>query len=858
MQSFRIFTLVRVSVKAIFVRFLMAMMLVAGANFAASAQAGDAHVKIDIQSLKTELEQFHRSPELVDEIDMLINTLGDDTPITARIELDLWKLKALTDIDAKQAAADFAYGVYQKYEREDYSSEEQFGDTMQQIVQVIAKTDDIDLAFEVIQKLQESLYHTPSTYLSFITDKIFMEIYITTFDYQRALNIELSILNNPDYFALEAVQEWRYFLLNEIAYLYNRLDDGEQSLEYLSLAREALEEEDSLSPAYLAKAKALNLGNRGRAYLLTGDYAQADEMGRATLEAGEVLDDSYLIAIGHRLIGSAAVHLGDYQKADEALTKGIELANAHGFEPMKKFLYKDYALLFEKRGDFENALAWQHKQFAMEMDAQHSVVTARAALSEVEFRAYEVSQEVQKVKHENEHHRTIASKDSSIKTLLMAIVIFLLLGGAVLASLIWRLRKGRKELIKSKDEAQLANRMKSEFLANMSHEIRTPLNGVLGMTQVLQDTDLDEQQKLYLETMNSSGTDLLTIINDILDFSKIEANMLSLVPEADDLEYLLEGVVRLMRPRAEEKELGLTFNYDPTLPKDYMFDSARLRQIVMNLIGNAIKFTIDGHVKVSVTSQTRDRKPFVKIEVADTGIGIEEDKLDFIFEKFTQAESSTTRQYGGTGLGLTISRKLAEAMNGQLNVTSEHGVGSTFSLELPLEAVAPLKEKSEAQTKAQSETAPSIAPPKRRPLLASKVTQTGLNILIVSDDETQRDAMKAFLKHPRIRLEIVEDHGDLLKSFDTGYFDLVLMDISMPVERGVDTLKLIRQNEASTRGSRVPILCCLDQALMGHKDMLLLAGMDAHLPKPLQKHPLVEAISFWLKASRANEVSAAA
>ena len=207
MQHSCIFTPVRVFVKSVFVRLLIAMMLVTGTNFVASAQAGDAHVKIDIQSLKTELEKFHRSPELVDEIDMLINTLGDDTPITARIELDLWKLKALTDIDAKQAAADFAYGVYQKYKREDYLSEEQFGDTMQQIVQVIAKTDDIDLAFEIIQKLQDSLYDAPSTYLSFITDKIFMEIYITTFDYQRALNIELSILNNPDYLALKAVQE---------------------------------------------------------------------------------------------------------------------------------------------------------------------------------------------------------------------------------------------------------------------------------------------------------------------------------------------------------------------------------------------------------------------------------------------------------------------------------------------------------------------------------------------------------------------------------------------------------------------------------------------------------------------------
>ena len=858
MQRFRIFTLKRVFVNATFVRLLVAMMLVTGINFEASAQAGDTHIKVDIQSLKAELEKSQRTPELVDEIDTIRNTLGDDTPVSARIELDLWKLKALTDIDAKQAAADFAYDIYQKYKREDYISEEQFGDTMQQIVQVIVKTDDIDLAFEIIQKLQDSLYDAPSTYLSFITDKIFMEIYITTFDYQRALNIALSILNNPDYFAIEAVQEWRYFLLNEIAYLYNRLRDGEQSLKYLGLAQEVLAEEDSLVPAALDKAQALLFGNRGRAYLLTGDYVQADKMGRATLEAGEALNDFYLIAIGHRLIGSAAVYLGDYQKADKALTEGIELANARGFDPMKEYLYKDYALLLEKRGNFEDALAWKHKQFAMEMDAQHAVVNARAALSAVEFRAYELSQEVLKVKHENEHHLTLASKDSSIKTLLMAIVIFLLLGGGVLASLIWTLRKGRKELIKSKNEAQLANRLKSEFLANMSHEIRTPLNGVLGMTQVLRDTDLNGQQKLYVETMNSSGKDLLAIINDILDFSKIEANMLNLVPEANDLEHMLDGVMRLMSVRADEKELSLVFDYDPDLPKDYVFDAARLRQIVINLVGNAIKFTADGHVKVSVSSQTRDTKSFVKIEVADTGIGIESHKLDYVFEKFTQAEGATTRKYGGTGLGLAISRKLTEAMDGQLSVASEYGVGSTFSLELPLEAAAPLAEESNASPKAQSGTTASIEPPKRRPTPAHGAAQNDLNILIVSDDETQCEAIRAFLKHPRINLKFVTDDADMLDVLSGANFDLVLMDVSISFERRLDALKLIRQNEASNGCSRVPIICPLDPTLMDKRDVLSAAGMDAHLLKPVQKQPLLEAVSFWIKASKANEVSAAA
>ena len=197
-------------------------------------------------------------------------------------------------------------------------------------------------------------------------------------------------------------------------------------------------------------------------------------------------------------------------------------------------------------------------------------------------------------------------------------------------------------------------------------------------------------------------------------------------------------------------------------------------------------------------------------------------------------------------------------MDGQLSVASEYGVGSTFSLELPLEAAAPLAEESNASPKAQSGTTASIEPPKKRPLPAHNAAQNDLNILIVSDDETQCEAIRAFLKHPRINLEFVTDDADMLDVLSGANFNLVLMDVSISFERRLDALKLIRQNEASNGCSRVPIICPLDPTLMDKRDVLSAAGMDAHLLKPVQKQPLLEAVSFWIKASKANEVSAAA
>ena len=847
--------------KMAFVRNILVYSLLAffvtGTTLASSAQENETRIGIDVESLKDELSQFHRSPELASEIGKIIETLENDTPVATRIDLDLWKLKALGDVSNAQAAADFAYEIYKKYNREEYVSEQQFGDTMQQIVQAVSKTEDIALAFEIIQQLRESLYQDPSTYLSFIVDKSFMEIHIETFDYQRALDIELAILNNPDYMALDVVRDWRYALFNEVAFLYNRLGNGNKALEYVDMSQAALEE-ISFHPADLTKARALSFGNRGRAYLLIGDYVQAKEMGVAVLETGEELEQHYLVALGNRIIGSAAFHLGDDELAFEALTKGIELAETHEITTMQKYLYKDYALLYEQRGDFEMALAWQKKQFALEVEAQKAAANARSALGNAEFLAFETSQEILNLQHAHEDQQAIAGKDSWIKTLLMTIVVFLLAAGGILTKLIFSLRKGRKELIKSKDEAHLANQMKSDFLASMSHELRTPMNGVLGMAQVLRETPLNEKQKLYVDTMHSSGQSLLAVINDILDFSKIEANKMDLNIEPCHLEDKLQFVVNSMIPSAAEKKLDLRFHYDPELPKNHLVDSERLRQIVTNLVGNAIKFTHEGHVQVNVTGQIIDLQSFIKIDVTDTGIGIDRDKFDLIFEKFTQAEGSTTRRFGGTGLGLAISRKLAEAMKGRLVVTSELGVGSTFTLEIPVNAVSP----STGTRQAPAETTEAATISSQTSTVKTPATKAAskntLKILVASNDQNYRHTVETVFQHPRMELTFTGNTIAALKNCHASRFNLVLLDAPSSLEAGLVALRTIRRDEHQPGGTKTPIICTLDQTLMARKQALLAAGMDAAVQKPLQKKALADTVIFWLRANIANKSRPAA
>jgi len=375
-------------------------------------------------------------------------------------------------------------------------------------------------------------------------------------------------------------------------------------------------------------------------------------------------------------------------------------------------------------------------------------------------------------------------------------------------------------LEKAKDEAIAGSHAKSEFLANMSHEIRTPMNGILGMAELLKSTDIDEKQSEFVNIIYNSGKSLLTIINDILDFSKIEAGAMTMDPTPFDLPSCLHDVMALLGPKAQEKALCLIVDYPINAPTQYIGDSGRIRQVLTNLIGNAVKFTAEGYVKADVKIDLDDNnQAIVKINIEDTGIGITQEKLSTIFDKFTQADGSTTRLYGGTGLGLAISKNIIELMGGQISVTSETNKGSVFTLQLPLPV-----DTSVGQQKLE------LAP------------LSGKTALILDKVEASRNVIKNQLLH--LGLDIfaasnAEDGFDILNKCQSGgkTVDLLIIDNKIE-ESGPNGWQVL----ASKYKSCPPII------LLSNGDLNVATNIESnfevasHIAKPLKNSIFLKAL----------------
>jgi signal transduction histidine kinase/CheY-like chemotaxis protein len=383
-----------------------------------------------------------------------------------------------------------------------------------------------------------------------------------------------------------------------------------------------------------------------------------------------------------------------------------------------------------------------------------------------------------------------------------------------------------RELEDAKRQAETANQSKSQFLASISHELRTPLHGILGTAQLMDGTDLNAEQREYLGSLAQSAQGLLTILNDVLDLSKIEAGRLDLESVSMNVPEVIEEVRRILAPQAAAQKIRLFAEIEDDAPRFVMGDPVRLRQVILNLAGNAVKFTHAGSVGIRVHALQRDASSTeLRFSVQDTGIGIPKEKQQSIFEPFIQADSTVTRKFGGTGLGLAISNQLVAQMGGHIELESEPGEGSTFSFTARFPIASGTAEVRQTGT--------------------PKVRGRGLRILVAEDNPVNQIVAQRLLNREGHFVRIVANGVEAVESVEAEEFDIVLMDNNMPEMDGVEATRIIR-----SKGYRLPIIALSASAMVGDRERFLGAGMDGHLPKPFRMEELLELLDRYSAPAR--------
>lgn len=398
-----------------------------------------------------------------------------------------------------------------------------------------------------------------------------------------------------------------------------------------------------------------------------------------------------------------------------------------------------------------------------------------------------------------------------------------------------------EKLQKAKETAEKASRAKTDFLAHMSHEIRTPLTAISGIAEIFEShqVNLDDKQKQLVKTLNSSTQSLKELISDILDFSKIESGELEMEEKPFGLQNLFEQVISIVSVKAHEKGIDFRFDYDDVRKQKYLGDRARLRQVLINLIGNALKFTDSGSVEVTALRTVQGEEAFLRIDVRDTGIGIDPKHFEMIFERFKQADSSVSRKYGGTGLGLPISLRLARLMGGNIAVESVPGKGSTFTLVLPLKT---------EEEQGEDETDLRLSHRLSEDIRGQEIGQK--KILLVEDYEGNIVLLSYLLDGLECDYDVARTGLEALNMWNKTNYDLILMDVQMPEMDGFTATAQIRHMEKEKNLPRTAIIGMTAHALVGDKEKCIEAGMDSYLPKPIVEIDLKSKIIEYLSRKK--------
>lgn len=589
------------------------------------------------------------------------------------------------------------------------------------------------------------------------------------------------------------------------------------------------------------KAESIALLNIGEAYENLGEINKAIHYYELALDKYTALRDRSWIMNIHKSLANAYLKLNNYTKSIEHVTDGIKLAKQEELKVYLRDYYEILTKIYFQKNDFKNAFETNQ----LYVNYKDSILNENSSINIARLQTeLELDKKDLEIELLNKNADIAAEKiraQTIQRNYLIAgiIVIFILL-----LFIYYRYREKNRiqeQIIRAKEIAEHAKETQEQFLANTSHEIRTPMNGIIGMTNHLKDTPLTNEQSEYISAINESANSLLVLINDLLDLSKINAGKMTFEKRAFKISDLFKNLIYSLQYRSTEKNIRLVSSIDEKIPSILLGDAVRLNQILLNLTGNAIKFTEVGEVKLAAHLVKDDGKNvWILFSVQDTGIGIEENKLDTIFESFAQVNAKRTRKYGGTGLGLTIAKQLIEQQGGTISVSSKVNEGSTFSFTLTFaKAIRVIKGGKENPTAISDFSRPNLH---------------ALSILVVDDNKVNQRVAALTLQKWNAKVDVADHAKMCFEKLQSKHFDLILMDVTMPEIDGFEATQYIRKKMPSSI-SKIPIIAMTASAFTGDREKCIAMGMNEYISKPFNPEELYDKIVKIVSIEKHSSVS---